>query len=496
MGIIQRQAFWSTIITYAGVLIGFVNVAFLFTAYLNPNEMGLRGVLFHFCVLFHQIGVFGFSSVATRYFPKFEDEKNKHNGFLSLILCFPFIFFCISSISLVCFQDVILAEYQENSKLFVEYFYLVYPIAFSMLIMQVFESYAGVHLKTVFPTFVKEVVLKGGATIVILLYAFSGISSALFWELYAGTYVLGAACIVVYATTFDSFSLAFNWSYYKKIGLKGLFTFAGFMVVNSFASLLVLRIDLLMISSIKGEFFAGVYVIGIFMSTVIEIPRKSIAKISTPLISSAWNRMDLDSIQDIYKKASGVQFISGIVMFLLIVLNLSDFYELIPKGEIYSQSFLVVVILGLTKLIDMVFSLNGEIIGYSKYYKFNLLSVLVLAVLAIVSNYYLIDLYGIEGAALASFGSILIFNLLKFTFIKVKFGLQPFTWRTLVIACLGVCVYFAGVYMPTFDHPVVSAIVRTALIIVLFATPVYFLKLSPDFNKMADTVTSKIKKLV
>lgn len=495
MGIIQKQATWSTIITYFGVIIGFVNVVFLFTSYLSPEEMGLRGVLFHFCVLFHHVGVFGFSSVATRYFPKFENDSTKNNGFLSLILGAPLLIFSLATMVLIALEGVILRAYEDESQLFVEYFYLVYPITFSMIIMQVFESYASVQLRTVFPTFVKEVILKGGATCVVLLYAYAGISSTLFWELYSGTYAVGAICVVIYAMTFKSFSLKMDWQFYKGVGLKGLFTFAGFMVVNSFASLLVLRIDLLMISSMKGEFFAGIYVIGIFMSTVIEIPRKSISKISSQLISSAWNRMDLSNIQDIYKKASEVQLISGIVMFLIIVLNLGDFYQLIPKGEIYAQSFIVIVILGLTKLVDMVFSLNSEVIGYSKYYKFNLVSVLILAVLAIVSNYYLIDLYGIEGAAIASFGSILIFNLLKFVYIKLKFDLQPFSWKTPVIVGLGVSVYIIVSFMPSFAHPIISASFRSVLILVLFITPVYLLKLSQDFNNMTEGIIDKIKKL-
>ena len=67
----------------------------------------------------------------------------------------------------------------------------------------------------------------------------------------------------------------------------------------------------------------------------------------------------------------------------------------------------------------MAFSLNGELIMMSKYFKFNVITILILAVLSIILNYQLIPKFGMIGAAYASLISILIFNLIKLTLVKV-----------------------------------------------------------------------------
>ena len=73
-----------------------------------------------------------------------------------------------------------------------------------------------------------------------------------------------------------------------------------------------------------------------------------------------------------------------------------------PKGEVYKVGKFVVLFVMLGKLIDMASGANGEIIGLSKYYKFNMYCILFLAVLTVVGNYFLIPALGVTGAALAT----------------------------------------------------------------------------------------------
>jgi len=97
-----------------------------------------------------------------------------------------------------------------------------------------------------------------------------------------------------------------------------------------------------------------------------------------------------------------------------------------------------VALLLIAKLLNLAASTNNEIINYSKFYRANLVFLLILAFINIVLNIYLIPKYGISGAAFATLASFIIFNLLKLIFIKVKFGFLPFSKNTLKLLLLGV----------------------------------------------------------
>ena len=55
-------------------------------------------------------------------------------------------------------------------------------------------------------------------------------------------------------------------------------------------------------------------------------------------------------------------------MLTLVVTNLNSIYTIMPNGRLYDDGYYIVIVLGLAKLMDMTFSLNGEIMYLSKYY--------------------------------------------------------------------------------------------------------------------------------
>jgi O-antigen/teichoic acid export membrane protein len=153
----------------------------------------------------------------------------------------------------------------------------------------------------------------------------------------------------------------------------------------------------------------------------------------------------------------------------------------------------VVNIIGLGKLLDMTFSLNGEIIVMSKYFRFNVLSLVILAVLAVMLNQWLIPLYGIDGAAWASAISLLLYNLVKMTFVWVKLGVQPFTSENVGMVVISAAVLVAGLYLPAFSNVFLDIFVRSTMITILFGGSVLVFKISPDVNELVKLVWSRFR---
>lgn len=86
---------------------------------------------------------------------------------------------------------------------------------------------------------------------------------------------------------------------------------------------------------------------------------------------------------------------------MLLLINLDQIYNFIPQA--YGGTFLLVLLIGLSKFYDALLGNNNAILFNSPYYKKILSFGLLLAGITIVLNYLFIPSLGIEGAALASF---------------------------------------------------------------------------------------------
>jgi len=190
------------------------------------------------------------------------------------------------------------------------------------------------------------------------------------------------------------------------------------------------------------------------------------------------NLGDMEGLKKLYQRSSLTLFIASGILFVLIILNLNDLYSLIPEN--YRSGFTIVFLIGLAKVLDSILGNNNSILFNSQYYKTVLVFGVGLAILTIVLNYWLIPKMGMEGAALASFVSILIFNVVKLVFVKMKFDILPFTQATFkVLATLVLlAVLFHLVQFPF--HPVINIMLKSALIMLMYVGILYRFEISED----------------
>jgi Na+-driven multidrug efflux pump len=135
---------------------------------------------------------------------------------------------------------------------------------------------------------------------------------------------------------------------------------------------------------------------------------------------------------------------------------------------------------------------NGEIITYSKFYKFNLIAIALLVVLNIALNlvFILVFKLGIEAVAYASLISMVVFNLSKLWFIYRKFKLFPFDKSFLKLVIVFSSVLLICSYLPHLNSTFQDLILKISICLMLNLFTVYKLKLVYSFNFWVD----KIKK--
>jgi O-antigen/teichoic acid export membrane protein len=267
----------------------------------------------------------------------------------------------------------------------------------------------------------------------------------------------------------------------KKIGHVGLFG-----LVSSFSGVMVLNIDILMLNHFEGLAQTGIYTITFFFGALVLIPSRSMAKISSVIISDAFKRKDLDEVNRIYKKSSINLGIVGVLVFIGLWANSDNIFQLI--GEDFRPGYLVIMFIGLANLFDMFSGISSQIFFNSKYYTISAYLSFSYMVVLIVSNLIFIPYYGIIGAAVATLISKFLYNAFKYVFLLKKFRFQPFNFKSLLLIVLGLSTMFLIQFLPNMTNYIVDIGLRSLIIVIVFSLGVYFLKLSDDINIWVDKI--------
>lgn len=152
------------------------------------------------------------------------------------------------------------------------------------------------------------------------------------------------------------------------------------------------------------------------------------------------------------------------------------------------------IFLGLANVIEMATGINMMIIQTSESYKINTYITFIFLVVLIISNVILIQMFGITGAALGTLISYIFSNFLRFLFLKVKYNMQPFDHRILLVAGIGAIAFFIGWLVPDFNNFIVDIMVRSFVTGIIFLILTLKLKISEDINREAKKLMGRIRR--
>jgi O-antigen/teichoic acid export membrane protein len=491
MGVIKQQSINSTLLIYIGFAVGGINIVFLFPHFFSQEQFALTRLLPEIAMIL--VPVCTLSSVPTisRFFPYYSSHlKDKDNDMLTWALLATLVGFALFVVGTFFFKGMIINAYVEKSPLFITYFYLLYPNVFLFAVFAVFESYSGSRHLSVFPNFLKELALRLLTTVLIVAYYFKWIGIDAFLWLFSLLYGVLLLALMVYLHQHRFLHFTFKVSKVTR-RLSGRMATYSFSLLGAILfSLLAKNIAPLILASTDGLKNVAYLIIVTYISTLILIPQRSISAIGLPVLAQAWKERDMKKIDEVYTKSSLLQLIYGLFIFLIIWLNIDSFFLLLPGG--YSAGKYVVLYLCLARVIDMGTGLNSQVLATSRFWRYDLYSSVVLLALAFPLNYFLIRHFGMIGSGYAELISFFVFNLIRYVFIWVKFGLQPFTVDTLKAIGVSLVAYFGTVWIPFMIHPIIDIAIKGALFAVIFASLILVLKVSEDINS---TVTTTINKL-
>lgn len=479
MGIVARQSTYNLIIIILGFALGGLSKFYLMPKLLTEDQLGKLDLLLYYGILFSIFLNLGSSNTIVKFYKEFE-LKSKSQVLIRRLLVLPAIASVLFGIILLIWPQVLSALVAPSSAEFIEN--SIYVIVMVIIAQTMFISLTGVsnsYLKTVLPVFLTEVVVRALLLGSVLLYFFSIVEFDTTVLFYGLAYVIIA--LILYLSLKANINLKKAGSRIEKDEAKQVYNFGIYSLLESGSGKLVNVLDVLMIGKFLPAKYVSFYTISLALSAVIKMSSRALAPISLPLLASAWTENNLKEIKMLYQKTSLSQMILGGMSFVLIWASIDELELELP--EQFRHIKYVVFWLCFGNWINISSGINGMIIMTSDKYKFNFYLNLVLIIVAFIFNTILIPQEGIVGAAKATCFSLIIFNFIKFIYVYVKWGMQPFTWRHIVSAAVILGFLFAADQLDAFSENSRLSMVLTTI---TFGASMLLLLLisniAPDFN--------------
>ena len=480
MGIVVRQSFLNLISIGIAFLIGAVNTLYLYPTFLGSKFQGLVIALLAISNLVQPFISFGTQHAVIRYYSKYTKKRDR-DGLLTISILIPLIIVLLFIPVFIGYYDEIRQYLFQSDQSLSRYAYVILFIAVSTSFFEVFYSWLRVKLKSVFGNFLKELYPRLLIALLLISYSIGLLNFERFILYLIYGYYLRLLIVIIYSFYINKPKLNLNF----KKDFYEIFKYCLLIFLSGAASSIILDIDKSMLSSILTVENVAYYSVAVFIAAVIEIPGRAMFQILSPVVANAINKNQKKKLEDLLKKSSTNLVLVASLFFLLINLNIDDFYEMLNQDG-YSIGIPIVIIVSFGKLYSMSIGCINNIISNSKYYYYTFWFSLFSSVLAVVLNIYLITEFGIIGAAYATLIVLAIMNTLKIYLVKAKFKIHPYSKDTIKIIILSVLTFFVFSNLQLGFQPLINIIVKSSLILVLYTLSAYIFKLSDDVNIFID----------
>lgn len=493
MGIVIRQSLKATVATLVGSVLGAVSIV-VASRVVGQQELGFSRMLAAYGSVAGILLTVGFHAVVSVFIFRHAGDPQKRASITGLSLLIPAL------VSLFCFalyffsEERLLGLFQPADQPLFRQFFMWFPVISLLVTVQaVLEGFLMTEMKITVFTTVREVGLKGGNLLLIVLYGWNVISFAE-W-IYGIAALYAAANLLLWFSAFRTghFRISLQWRVFNRKELYDIFHFAGYHALLGVTIYLVGFLDSMMLAPLDKEGLnaSAVYTNALFIISLLQIPYRAMTSSVTPALTEAYAQDDAPKVADIFTRSSVNIFLATLGMAVLIVANLKKGVELLGPG--YELVLPLVLVLMIGRLLDAATGINEQVLSVSKHYRYSFLLSLFLAVVLFVLGYVLIPRLGVYGAAWASTVALGIYNCGKWAVVWRKTGLQPFSAATARLLLAAGLALVPALLIPEIPVWILDVGARTLVAAALYLLLLLWLRPSPDFEAFVQTLLRKAR---
>lgn len=494
---IRRQSIISSILVYIGFALGFLNT-YLFTreGSFTEAQFGLTGTFIAIANVMFSFANLGMPSFIHKFFPYYTANLPwKKNDMLTLALMVSSFGFLLVIIAGYLLKDLVIRKFGTNSAELVHYYYLIFPFGFGLTIFMVLEAYSWQLKKSVLTNFLREILFRLLTTILIVLFLFGVVADFdQFIRLYSYTYIIVALVLLAFILSAGKGGFIITISrvtkkFYKKVLTLVSFVWGGQLIYN-----IATVFDTIIIAAVipNGLAYAGIFTLAQNIASLIQAPQRGVISASVGPLAQAWKEKDLAKINRIYKHSSINMLLFSVGMFFLIYLNFIDGVYTFNLKDTYLQALPVFLLIGLMRILDMGTGVNAQIIGTSTLWRFEFFTGIILLAMALPLNYFLTKRFGVIGPAISNLIAFTIYNFIRYIFLWKKFGMQPFTYRSLWTVLLGIFSFLICYLLFRGLGGLLWIFIRSLVFVILYAGGIILLRITPDVELLFLNLMRKI----
>tara|TARA_R110002049_G_scaffold306635_1_gene505450 strand:+ start:26830 stop:28299 length:1470 start_codon:yes stop_codon:yes gene_type:complete len=488
MGVVLSQSIKNTIANYLGIVVGAINVLFLFTNFLSDAYFGLITFIFSTAYIMMPLMAFGTQNTIIKYYSNYKTRQSQ-NSFLTLMLFLPLVIIIPFGLIGYLAFDFISNALSIKNPIIKDYVWLIYISAIAFAYFEVFYAWSRVQLQSVFGNFMKELFHRICTTILLIGLYLGYLTPHQLVHSIVGVYLVRVIVMKLYAFSLRQPVIKFA----KFPEIRAVLKYTSLIIIAGSVAGIILEIDKFMLGFYVAIEEVAYYGVAIYMASVIGVPSRAMQQITSPLTAELLNDKNKVELDTLYKRSSLTLFIIGGFIFLLIVLNIHELYVLLP--EKYSTGLFIVILIGVSELTNNLLGNNNDILFNSNYYRIILLLGVVLVIMTAVLNMVFIPMYGANGAALATFIAIFIYNMSKLLFVYYAFRMMPFTSYTLKTVLLIIFCMIVFYFWDFPFHSLINIALKSILLTAFYGYVIYKYRFSEDISAVIDGVLNRFFKV-
>lgn len=260
-----------------------------------------------------------------------------------------------------------------------------------------------------------------------LLFFYELLSSLVFIVFLAGAYCVGGSfstekLVTVFSLATGGAALAGVLVFHRFIKITPridkellwkIVHYSKFTVLSGISSLVILKVDVLMLGYFCSPREVGVYGMALFVNEAVNVVFDSVLRVCLPQVSVLSGDNDTSRIRKVFRQSVKDMYIGIIPIVSIIAVAAPTVIHLIYKGK-YDDSILLIYLFLASSLVKPVGYVAGVILGATGNIRFDNRNCWISALLNLVCNYLLIPKFGVMGSAIASTLSFISLTILHY----------------------------------------------------------------------------------
>jgi len=417
---------------FIGKLLGLI-ILFLFNfiviKMIGSEIYGNFIYIYTFISFFPIICTLGLQQAMIFYIPAFINSR-KYTEINSLVVFVMSIVFVttISCITLLIKNSDFISEFILNNKDYsiniIEQSSLIMFISVTSILTGIFRGFGNVRYNIISENFISPIVkILSVILLVHLGFKINSIQQAFYISfLITSLYMIkGVLSLKVIGTIKVEFIPIY----------KDALQFGFPVVFTGILGYIIQRIDIFMIGFFLSNKDVGIYNIAVQIGTISCFILEAFSTIFASNISSLYHKGDINTLAQMYTFITKWIVFFNLIAFGIILNFSADIMHLF--GTDFMMGALALILISIGQVVNAATGPAGVINNMTGHPHYGIYISIVVLIIGIALNYYLIPMYGINGAAFTSLLSITLSNLLRFRLMYKDHKIHPYNFQYIKI---------------------------------------------------------------